>query len=138
MNQITAPPVDVDPPIGGSSLDPNAPHVRPLSMPIEQGRLWTADLDSYGRPTAYESERVWLHVMPGGHWYGSHDRMVKGYVPCRGCRLPGIAVMARTRCSHPATAQDIATALLASLQRPAPATPRRYYLRTWREGSVSE
>jgi len=145
MNQITAPPVAADPPLAGSWIDSSAPRIRPLAFPIELGRLWTAGLDEDGRPTTEELDMAWLRVTPLGHWYGSGDEQVKAFDSefriCRGCEsgccFGEDGAYDDAPCTHPATAQDIATALLASVPRPAPATPRRYYLHTWREGLVT-
>lgn len=141
MTQTTAPPPDAA--IGAPPT--TSPLVRPLAFPIQEGMLWSAGLTAEGQPIADEFEAEWLRVTSRGHWFMSEDQSdpeatVWRFTRCRGCGAVGEFAfeLDEQRCPHPATAQSIASALLASMPRPAPATPRRYYLRTWREGLVSE
>jgi len=88
-----------------------APRIRPLPIPAALGRAYTADLDAHGRRVGAESDAaVWLRVTPTGHW-----RVVglAEEVACRGCGDEWLACQLETvRCPRPATAQDIASALL--------------------------
>lgn len=130
MNQTTAPP---DERLLGA-YDPT-PLIRPLEYPSSLGRLWTAMLDENGRPAADEFQAEWLLVTPRGHWYMSKDCAAEpAYVSSALCRAEGCGTAAEfipeldaRPCTHPATAQDIASALLASLSRPAPVAPRALY-----------
>lgn len=52
-----------------------------------------------------------------GHWWRTDDRWngapgTLACAPCRGCGLPSLNADERGRCTHPASHQDVAAALL--------------------------
>lgn len=118
-NSIAPPPEEA---IGVSPT--TSPLIRPMSFPIAQGRLWTARLDSEGKPWQVGELRVCVSVTPYGHWYRTDDPAVSGPMfgpgyECRGCGM----TVASFPCPNPASAQDVATALLADFPRPRPTYP---------------
>lgn len=92
---------------------------QPLIRQIETGRSGariyeraTDDIDGYVDPHGGDL----LFVTPGGHWYRADDQPDSSKpMPCRGCRASGLdyaQLDEQGRCPKPATAQDIASALL--------------------------
>jgi hypothetical protein len=87
-----------------------SPLVRPVKLPPEMGRLFTATPGEYG----YKS--IAVQITPRGHWYRTDDER-DGFTNdtlCRGCGHHGHFdyILDYVRCPKPATAQDITCALL--------------------------
>jgi len=127
------PPVRLAPPDDAFIPSPQ-PLIRPLAFPIQEGMLWTAGLTPDGQPIADEFEAEWLRVTPYGHWFTSGDQSdpeatVWRFIHCRGCGAVAEFTfeLDEQRCTHRATMQVIASALLANFPRPRPVAPRALY-----------
>lgn len=136
MNQTTAP--DLDKAIGAPQT--SFPRVMrlPVGCPLSgywapamavgvEGAYYTASLTRSGRIADTVEDSVMVHVTPRGHWYRSDDlrSAVETHHACRGCGRSACFdfTIDMVRCPKPPTAQDIASALLASWPRPKPAYP---------------
>lgn len=112
-------------PIG---LSDSRPLVQSLMLPhgVTSGHWYTAGLNSHGLPVGRGETRVDAFVGDTGHWWLNTDPGLE--TTCRGCGWGGDFVGTfAARCPKPASAQDIASALLADFPRPAPSVPRPLY-----------
>ena len=114
----------------GAVADPR-PLIRPLPVDGDvAGRVFTTGRDAAGR-FARPVFQLRLTVTGRGHWYRSDDEpdALHNDTVCRGCGHHGHFdyILDYKPCPRPATAQDIASALLADYPRPAPVAPRALY-----------
>lgn len=118
-------------PIPATAPHPTAPLVQSLMLPagVTSGHWYTAGLNSLGRPVGLGETRVDLFVTGEGHWGLNTDPCGPNYeAGCRGC-----GDVESSRCPKRPTAQDIASALLASWPRSKPHSPRGFYRQLRRE-----
>ena len=107
------------------ALADTTPLIRPLACATPGLRSFSVEGDAYRSITVTEM----------GHWFHVGDKLAMpddapvGWA-CRGCGVVATASLLAPslgRCPKPASAQDIASALLADYPRPAPVAPRALY-----------